>query len=65
MAKKCLFELLEEVSVHAPGQWQNTNGPKDWFAVSTEKDGGIVAYFRDEVDAYRWRLDYINRQLNP
>ena len=39
-------------------------GPKDWYAVATDDDG-IIAYFFKESDAYRFCLDYINRQLNP
>jgi hypothetical protein len=62
---KDLDTMLEEVSVHAPGMWENDEGPKDWWAVSTDEDGGIIAYFRDEADAFRYRLDYINRKLNP
>jgi hypothetical protein len=43
--------------------WENKSGPKDWFAVSNTD--GIVAYFANEIDALRWRLDMINRELNP
>lgn len=60
-----LDDLLDEISVHPPGLWENDQGPKDWYAVSTDEAGGIVAYFQYEVDACRWRLDYINRKLNP
>lgn len=59
-----LDEWLEAVQVHAPGMWENDQGPQDWWAVSDE-DFGIVAYFGCEPDAFRYRLDYINRQLNP
>lgn len=58
-------DWLDAVSVHAPGMWENEAGPVDWYAVSVADDGGIVAYFRDEVDACRFRLDYINRKMNP
>ena len=34
-----------------------------WFAVVNEE--GICAYFGNETDALRFRLDYINRKLNP
>ena len=64
-AKKSLDQLLEEVTVDAPGMWENDDGPKDWYAVSTAWDGGIIAYFRDEESAFRFRLDYINGLLNP
>ena len=36
-----------------------------WSAVSTDDDGGIIAFFRDEADACRFRLDYINGKMNP
>ena len=62
-AKPDLDEWLDKVSVLAPGMWENDTGPKDWYAVCD--DDGIFAYFRDETDAFRCRLDYINRQLNP
>ena len=58
-----LDELLDEVSVAAPDMWENDEGPKGWYAVIT--DDGIVAYFAEEVDALRYRLDLINRHLNP
>ena len=34
-----------------------------WFGVINES--GIIAYFGKENDAFRFRLDYINRKLNP
>lgn len=58
-----LDDLLKVWCVHPPGMWENDTGPSNWYAVSNED--GIVAYFRDEVDAYRFRLDMINRTLNP
>ncbi len=60
---KCLDDLLEEISVMPPGQWENESGPKDWFAVCN--DNGIIAYFGKESDAFRFRLDTINLILNP
>lgn len=62
--RKSLLELLEDVTVDAPVLWENDTGPADWWAVSTGADG-IIAYFFSEVDAFRFRLDYINRILNP
>lgn len=59
-----LNSLLDKVSVHGPGQWENEEGPKEWFAVSVDDDG-IIAYFMNEADAFRFRLDAINRTLNP
>lgn len=61
--KPSLDDLLEEVGVLDPGLWENGLGPKDWFAVTSSD--GIIAYFGKESDAYRFRLDYINRLLNP
>jgi hypothetical protein len=58
-----LDEALECWEVHEPGMWENDAGPKGWYAVSHE-DRGIVAYFADESDAFRFRLAEINRQLN-
>ena len=60
---KDLIELLDDWSVMEPGMWENDDGPEGWYAV-TNTDG-IVAYFATEADAYRWRLDMINRELNP
>ena len=58
-----IYELLDEVSVAAPDMWENDEGPKGRYAVIT--DDGIVAYFATENDALRFRLDLINRHLNP
>ena len=56
--------LLEDVQVHSPGQWENEEGPKDWYAVSDEAHGGIFAYFNNESLALAFRLMYINMILN-
>ena len=61
---KTLSQLLDEVHVDDPDFWENTPSVSGWYAVSTEEQGAI-AFFKDEVDAYRFRLDFINRQLNP
>jgi hypothetical protein len=53
-------DLFEIIAVDAPGLWDNEHGPKGWWAVS-HADVGIVAYFMDETDAFRFRLDWINR----
>jgi hypothetical protein len=69
--KRNLDEWLEAVSVHQVDSYLNEtnknglNALIDWYGVSTDDDGGIIAYFRDEKDAFRFRLDYINRKLNP
>ena len=60
---KSLDELLDDISVLAPGCWENDIGPKNWWAVTN--DDGIISYFGNENDALRFRLDYINRLLNP
>lgn len=61
---KTLKELLESIDVLAPGEWQNEiSNLLEWWAVVT--DDGIIAYFGSERDALRFRLDYINRILNP
>ena len=57
-----LDELLDEVSVCAPGMWENEEGPKDWYAVCDED--GIRAYFGEEADAFGFRLYLINLRLN-
>ncbi len=59
-----LDDALENWMVHAPGLWENDVGPKDWWAVSDENNG-IVAYFGNEIDAFRHRLAMINRDMNP
>jgi hypothetical protein len=60
---KDLDEWLEAVQVMAPYMWENDAGPVGWHAVCS--DDGIIAYFSSGVDAFRFRLDYINRQLTP
>lgn len=57
-----LDDLLEEWSVLEPGMWENDSDPKDWYAVCNQD--GIIAYFSNESDAYRFRLSEINRILN-
>jgi hypothetical protein len=59
---KTLDELLEDWSVLEPGLWKNETGPEGWYAVAN--DDGIIAYFRDEKDAFAFRLDKINQILN-
>ena len=64
-----IYELLDTVSVES-GEGYEVAGliPKGWYAVSIGcplLDGGIAAYFAEEADALRYRLDLINRHLNP
>jgi hypothetical protein len=35
---------------------------KNWFAVVNSQ--GIIAYFEEEAEAYKFRLDYISRIMN-
>lgn len=62
---KSLDDLLEQISVMAPGCWENEQSLTlgNWWAVCNEE--GIVAYFGKETDALRFRLSYINGLLNP
>lgn len=66
-----LDDWLEAVHVHEmPYDTEEAQQPatkylEGWSAVSTADDGGIIAYFRDEADAFRFRLDYINGKMNP
>ena len=64
-----IFELLDTVSVES-GEGYEVAGliPKGWYAVSIGcplLDDGITACFRRETDAFRFRLDLINRRMNP
>ena len=64
-SKRNLDEWLDAVSVHDADHETFGKGLEDWFGVSVDYEGGIIAYFRDVDDAFRFRLDYINRQMNP
>ena len=57
-----LKEALEIWAVLEPGAWENDLGPVDFYAVSN--DEGIIAYFDQRKDAYRFRFAEINRLLN-
>jgi len=66
-----LDELCDEISVMScddmADDFQNnlTNVNillKGWYAVVS--DLGIIAYFAEEKEAFRYRLEYINRILN-
>lgn len=63
LTMKTLDDLLEEISVVPPGQWENEFGPKGWYAVCNNE--GIIAYFNKENLAFGFRLWYINSILNP
>lgn len=56
-----LDTLLDEISVME--EWDNDiKGLEGWYAVAT--DLGIIAYFGSKNEAFRFRLDYINRIIN-
>jgi hypothetical protein len=64
-ANNSLEALLESVSVMAPGCYPiAAQSIGVWWAVCTDDDG-IIAYFLNEEDAFRFRLSYINALLNP
>ena len=66
MEKQSLDELLDEISVMGPGQWENELSGSivgEWWAVVNE--AGIIAYFGDESQAFFFRLALINARLNP
>jgi len=58
-----LDDMLQEVSVEDPCFRDESGDISTWFGVSDER--GIIAYFGSETDALRFRLDLINRRLNP
>lgn len=66
-----LDQWLDAVSVHGIDDYHNEvnggqlGGVLGWYGVSTDDAGGIIAYFNNENDAFHYRLDYINRKLNP
>jgi hypothetical protein len=69
-AKPDLQDLLDDIAVSDPYerdyaiQTGNNTWPEGWWAVHTGEDS-IIGYFLNERDAFRFRLDLINRRLNP
>ena len=59
---KTLDDWLAAVSVYE-AQPPYNDGAEKWHGV--EYDGKPLAIFSHWRDAYRWRLDFINRNLNP
>ncbi len=55
---------LEAVTVEDVAMLPGPHKLDGWFAVHTDKAGGIVAYFANEDDACRFRLAEVNRLLN-
>ncbi len=60
LADVSVLEPYDRVAAVESG---NTAWPDGWWAVTDNH--GCIAYFRNAVDAFRFRLDYINRKLNP
>ena len=60
-----LADLLDEVTVTHRSQLDDVDWGEglDWGVV--HPDDGVVAVFRKERDALRYRLNLINRILNP
>lgn len=67
--EKKLDYWLDNVTVSEVDDYHNEvndfglNALHDWFMVCDET--GVNAYFSTESAALRFRLDYINRKLNP
>jgi hypothetical protein len=59
-----LDSLLGEISIMEVDDLDthDTELLKGWYAVVNTD--GIIAYFGEEAEAFRFRLDYINRLLN-
>lgn len=60
-----LDSLLQEITVQEIDESDEgigTKGLDGWYGVVT--DIGIIAYFGEEAEAYKFRLDYISRILN-
>lgn len=58
-----IYELLDNIAVEETNMFTAGDHPINMYAVISTN--GILAYFANELDAYRFRLDYINRLLNP
>lgn len=55
---------LDEYHVYLPEELNNyPDGLRGWYAVESPEQG-IMAYFANESDAFRFRLSEINRRLN-
>lgn len=63
---RSLDELLEDIQIQEidaeVAEINNTEGIIGWYGVCNHR--GIIAYFGEESDAFRFRLDYINQILN-
>lgn len=57
-----LDQLLDEISVLDEFAGSESELLSGWSAVCNTD--GIIAYFAEQADAFRFRLDYINRILN-
>ena len=63
MEKMTIDELYEKWYVSPPGRW-NFNGISIDFWSVGNTDEGILAFFKKEADAWRFRKDKIKRILN-
>ena len=66
MTVPSLNALLDSWSVLPPvGVWDEYNIKPGVYHPVCNDDDGVVAYFLRESGAFRFRLDMINRTLNP
>jgi hypothetical protein len=69
--KPTIDSLLEDWTVdviddsEAPLLLEERKGLQGWHGVTNADSGSYIAYFEKETDAFRFRLDCINRILNP
>lgn len=69
--KRTIDELLEDWSVdliwdeNNPDLLEKRKDLQGWHGVTNSDSGSYIAYFEKETDAFRFRLDCINRILNP
>lgn len=60
---KDLDYWLDEVRVEYAYKDRPYFSGSGWYSVETGDEA--IAFFKNKVDAERFRLDYINRKLNP
>lgn len=69
LESKDLDYWLDNITVTEVDDYHNEvndyklSGVLGWFYVAD--DTGVIAYFGKENDAFHFRLDLINRKLNP
>ena len=69
-AKRDLDDWLDAINMSERGQHDEEIVGKWWpetfnWGVEVDDGAGVIALFADENDAARFRLDYINRKMNP